>query len=176
MQDSQAILDTLREHHDAGVAFTDEEIDAVADIALQVIHDILRPFGEDSVSIDEYLGDDGELIFDISEGDLAILIGRHGKTLDAFQLVVSSMVNYKLGFHYPVVVDIEGYKNRRKSKVQSMARNAAEKVKAHGGSVKLPYMTPYERRLVHLALRNESRIDTHSEGEDPERYVVISLK
>ena len=93
--------------------------------------------------------------------------------LDALQLVISSIVSKRLGFHFPIVVDIEGYKNRRKQKIQTIARSAASRAK-RSGKVRLKPMNAYERRLVHLALIDDADVTTHSEGEDPERYVVIT--
>lgn len=153
---------------------TDDQVDAVADTAISILRSILGCFGENNCSIDEYDGDEGELILDVNGGDLAILIGRHGVTLDALQVVFASMLTKRIGFHYPIVVDIEGYKSRRRDKVQSMARNAASKARKGGRVVKLSPMNAYERRLVHLALRGDESITTHSEGVDPERYVVIT--
>lgn len=153
---------------------TDDQVDAVADTAISILRSILGYFGENNCSIDEYDGDEGELILDVNGGDLAILIGRHGVTLDALQVVFASMLTKRIGFHYPIVVDIEGYKSRRRDKVQSMARNAASKARKGGRAVKLSPMNAYERRLVHLALRGDESITTHSEGVDPERYVVIT--
>lgn len=153
---------------------TSEQVDLVADEAIEVLRSILGCFGENSCSIDEYEGDEGELILDVAKGDLAILIGRHGVTLDALQVVVSSLVSKRLGFHYPVVVDIEGYKSRRRDKVQSMARSAASSAHKNHKSVRLSPMNAYERRLVHLALRDDTSVTTHSEGTDPERYVVVT--
>ena len=153
---------------------TDDQVDAVADTAISILRSILGCFGENNCSIDEYDGDEGELILDVNGGDLAILIGRHGVTLDALQVVFASMLTKRIGFHYPIVVDIEGYKSRRRDKVQSMARNAASKARKSGRAAKLSPMNAYERRLVHLALRGDESITTHSEGVDPERYVVIT--
>lgn len=153
---------------------SDEQVDVVADAAISILRSILACFGETNCSIDEYDGDEGELILDVNGGDLAILIGRHGVTLDAFQVVFASMLTKKIGFHYPIVVDIEGYKSRRRDKVQSMARNAASKARKTGRAVKLAPMNAFERRLVHLALRGDETITTHSEGVDPERFVVIT--
>lgn len=110
---------------------------------------------------------------DISGGDLAVLIGRHGRVLDSLQLLVSSLLSKKLGFHFPIVVDIEGYKNRRKQKVQEIALTAAARAK-RTGRVHLRPMSAYERRLVHLTLLNDEQVVTHSEGEDLERHVVIT--
>lgn len=166
---------TIKEKYEAGQELTDDELDFVADAAIRSIKDILSYFGETGSSIDEYDGDNGELILDINGGDLAVLIGRHGRTLDALQMVVSSLLSSTLGFHYPIVVDIEGYKSRRKNKVQSLARSAAARAKKQHGSVSLPPMNAYERRLVHLALVDDDSVITHSEGEEPMRHVVVTL-
>lgn len=165
----------IKEKYEAGQELTDDELDFVADAAIRSIKDILSYFGETGSSIDEYDGDNGELILDINGGDLAVLIGRHGRTLDALQMVVSSLLSSTLGFHYPIVVDIEGYKSRRKNKVQSLARSAAARAKKQHGSVSLPPMNAYERRLVHLALVDDDSVVTHSEGEEPMRHVVVTL-
>ena len=85
-------------------------------------------------------------------------------TLDALQVVFVSMLSKRIGFHYPIVVDIEGYKSRRRDKVQGMARSSAQKAVKSGRSVKLAPMNAYERRLVHLALRDSVEVTTHSEG------------
>lgn len=166
---------TIKEKYEAGQELTDDELDFFADAAIRSIKDILSYFGETGSSIDEYDGDNGELILDINGGDLAVLIGRHGRTLDALQMVVSSLLSSTLGFHYPIVVDIEGYKSRRKNKVQSLARSAAARAKKQHASVNLPPMNAYERRLVHLTLVDDDSVVTHSEGEEPMRHVVVTL-
>lgn len=163
----------IREHFEAGIALTDDEMDKVADLAVGYLKGILELFGETHSSIDEYDGDNGELILDINGGDLAVLIGRHGRTLDALQMVLSSLLSSHIKFYYPVVVDIEGYKTRRKQKIHDMAVSAAERVRKNGGQATLSPMNAYERRLVHLALVDFEGISTHSEGEDPDRRVVI---
>ncbi len=165
---------SLREHFTRGMALTDEEVDMIADVAVGYLRGILGFFGETKVAIDEYEGDDGELILDVNGGDLAVLIGRHGRTLDALQMVTSSLMSSELKFHYPVVVDVEGYKNRRKQKLRSIALSAASRAKRQHGSISLPPMNAYERRLVHLALVDDSGVTTHSEGEDPTRHVVVT--
>jgi spoIIIJ-associated protein len=154
---------------------TEEELDRVADTAVAVVQRILGFFGIEA-AIDEYEGDDGEIILDIVGGDLAILIGRHGKTLDALQTLVAAATSRQLGFRYPVVVDVEGYRGRRREKLEDMARRTADRVSRQGRSVKLRPMTSYERRVIHMALRDDRRVITESEGEDPGRAVVISPK
>lgn len=160
----------------AGVELTDDELDTIADVAISAVRSILSHFDADDSPIDEYEGDEGELILDITAPDLAVLIGRHGRTLESLQTLVSLLVSRKLGFRYPVSVDVEGYKSRRHDKVISMAKSAASRAVSQGRTVNLPPMSAYERRLVHIALREDDRIDTHSEGVDPERRVVITLR
>lgn len=169
------ILEQARLHHDEGIPFTDEEIDAIADIAITYVKQILGFFGESKVTIDEYEGEQGELILDINGGDLAVLIGRHGRTLDSFQSLVSAYLTAHLKFYYPLVIDIEGYKTRRKEKIMTLARSAAHRAKKQQGSVSLASMNAYERRLVHLALIDDVEVTTHSVGEDPNRHVVVTF-
>ena len=166
-------FEVLAERYKAGEALSDAELDAIADIAVSILRAILGHFDAADSPIDEYDGDEGELILDVTAPDLAVLIGRHGRTLEALQTLFSLLVSRKLGFRYPVVVDVEGYKSRRQDKVVSMALSAAARALSQGRSVKLPPMTAYERRLVHIALRDNAEVDTHSEGVDPERRVVI---
>lgn len=152
---------------------SEEELDAIADTAIAYIESILPYMNVGEVVINEYEGDEGELILDLTGDDLAILIGRHGKTLDALQFLVSSATSRTMGFRYPVVVDVEGYKARQREKLESIAVRAADRADAQGRSVKLRPMTPYERRIVHIALADDPRVTTESEGEGPSRRVVI---
>ena len=164
----------IREHYESGVTLTDDEIDLVADTAITYVRELLGFFGEKKVSIDEYEGDEGELLLDVSGGDLAVLIGRHGRTLDSLQMIVSSFMSNRLKFHYPIVIDIEGYKSRRKEKLVNLAHSAAARAKRQHGRISLAPMNAYERRIVHLALLDDVEVTTHSEGVDPERRVVIT--
>lgn len=155
------------------IEVTEEELDAIADTAIAALQDILKYFNVGEVTIDEYEGDEGELILDITGDDLAILIGRHGRTLDALQFVVSAITVRSMGFRYPVIVDVEGYKSRQREKLESIARSTANKAASQHRSVKMRPMTPYERRIVHIALRDDHRVDTASEGEGSARHVVV---
>lgn len=151
----------------------DEELDQIADTAIAALEDILKYFELGEVTIDEYEGDEGELILDITGDDLAVLIGRHGKTLDALQFVISSITARTMGFRYPVVVDVEGYKGRQRQKLENLAFSAAKRALSQGKSVKMRPMSPYERRLVHIALREFDGVSTASEGEGSGRHVVV---
>lgn len=163
----------IKMRYEAGETLTDEEMDAIADVAVTCLKQILALFGESSSTIDEYDGDDGELILDVNGGNLAVLIGRHGRTLDALQMVLSSLVSSRISFFYPIVVDIESYKMRRKKKLRSIALSAAERARRQG-RVALAPMNAYERRIIHLALVDDDSVTTHSEGEDPNRRVIVT--
>ena len=153
---------------------SEEDLDKVADAAVESLNTILTAFGIEGTSVEEYEGDEGEIILDVVGGDLALLIGRHGRTLDALQTVVSAITNRQLGFRYPVIVDVEGYRHRRRQKIEDIARRGADRAARQHSVVKLRPMTAYERRVVHVALRDDQRVTTASEGEDPFRMVVIS--
>lgn len=154
-------------------SYGEVDLDEIADTAIEVIQSILKPFDIGDITIDEYEGDEGELILDITGDDLAVLIGRHGRTLDAMQFMVSAIVRRRLGYRYPIVVDVEGYKNRQRQKIESLARTAASRAVSQHREIKLRPMTPYERRIVHVALSNNHKVSTESEGEGPNRHVVI---
>lgn len=154
---------------------TEEELDRVADEAVSSIQSILQSFGI-VATIEEYEGDEGEIILDVVGDDLGVLIGRHGRTLDSVQTLVSAITNRRLGFRHPVLVDIEGYRGRRSAKLQDIAARAAERAVKQHGAVKLRPMSSYERKVVHMYLRDNSRVITASEGEEPFRQVVISPK
>ena len=155
------------------VEITDEELDRIADTAIAALKDILKYFDVGEVTIDEYEGDEGELILDITGDDLAVLIGRHGKTLDALQFIVSAITVRSIGYRFPVIVDVEGYKSRQRLKLEALARSSAKKAISQQRSIKLRPMTPYERRVIHMALRSDPRVETGSEGEGSARHVVV---
>lgn len=154
-------------------AISEDELDTIADTAIAALEDILKYFNVGEVEIDEYEGDEGELILDITGSDLAVLIGRHGRTLDALQFLISAITSRKIGYRYPIVVDIEGYKNRQREKIESLALSAAKRALSQSRAIKMRPMSPYERRLVHMALRDFEGVQTGSEGEGSLRHVVI---
>lgn len=152
---------------------SEEELDHIADTAIAFLRQILPYFGAENAEIDEYEGDEGELILDIVGQDLAVLIGRYGKNLDALQQLTSSIVNRKLGFKYSIVIDVEGYKSRRRVKLESIAESGAARAIKRHGEVRLHPMSPAERRIIHITLRDNPEVETFSEGEGPNRRVVI---
>lgn len=153
---------------------SEEDLDEVADTAIESLRLILSHFNAEGAEINEYEGDDQEIILDVVGGDLAILIGRRGHTLDAIQTLVSTMTNHKLGYRYPVTIDVESYKHRQRQKIESIAYSAANRADRQDREVSLKPMNPYERRLVHMALRDDERVETYSVGEGLDRHVVVS--
>ncbi len=151
----------------------DIDLDFIADTAIAALKDILKYFDINEVTIDEYEGDEGELILDITGENMGLLIGRHGKTLEALQFIISAITVRNIGYRFPVIIDIEGYKYRRRQKLESIARNAAKKAVSTHQSIKLRPMTPYERRIIHVTLREDNRVQTASEGEGGSRHVVV---
>ncbi|MDO8915050.1 MAG: RNA-binding cell elongation regulator Jag/EloR [Coriobacteriia bacterium] len=154
---------------------TEEELDHIADTAVNAIQSILGAFGIEA-TIDEYEGDEGEIILDIVGGELGLLIGRHGKTLDSLQTLVAAITSRQIGHRFPVVVDVEGYRGRRREKLEDIARRTSDRVSRQGRAVKLRPMTSYERRVIHMTLREDRRVVTGSEGDEPFRSVVVSPK
>ncbi len=152
---------------------TDEELDSVADAAGDTVNVILESFGIEA-EVEEYEGDEGEIILDVVGSDLAVLIGRHGRTLDSIQVLTSAITNKRLGFRHPVIIDVEGYRNRRKAKLEEIGFRAAARASRQGSAVKLRPMSALERRVIHMALRNDPNVQTASEGDDPYRAVVVS--
>lgn len=116
------------------------------------------------------------LNIDLSGDEMGILIGKRGQTLDSLQYLVSLVVNKGSEEYIRVKVDTEDYRKRRKETLENLARNIAYKVKRTKRPVSLEPMNPYERRVIHSALQNDKFVTTHSEGEEPFRRVVVTLK
>ena len=113
---------------------------------------------------------------DFSGDEMGVLIGKRGQTLDSLQYLVSLVVNKDSEDYIRVKVDTENYRQRRKETLENLAKNIAYKVKRTKRSVSLEPMNPYERRIIHSALQNDKYVTTHSEGEEPFRRVVVTLK
>ncbi|HJC58526.1 MAG TPA: protein jag [Candidatus Eisenbergiella intestinipullorum] len=122
--------------------------------------------------------DEAENVMDIElkGDDMGVLIGKRGQTLDSLQYLASLVVNRDSDDYIRVKVDTENYRKRRKETLENLAKNIAYKVKRTKRSVSLEPMNPYERRIIHSALQNDKFVVTHSEGEEPFRHVVVTLK
>ena len=113
---------------------------------------------------------------DLKGDDMGILIGKRGQTLDSLQYLTNLAVNKHSENYYKVKVDTEDYRKRRKDTLENLAKNIAYKVKRTKRAVALEPMNPFERRVIHSALQNDRFVTTHSEGEEPYRHVVVTLK
>lgn len=120
--------------------------------------------------------EDHELDIDLEGDDMGVLIGKRGQTLDSLQYLASLVVNKGSDDYIRVKVDTENYRERRKATLENLAKNIAQKVKRTRKPVSLEPMNPYERRVIHSALQNDKFVCTHSEGEEPYRRVVVTLK
>ncbi|MCI7594945.1 MAG: protein jag [Lachnospiraceae bacterium] len=112
----------------------------------------------------------------LSGDEMGVLIGKRGQTLDSLQYLVSLVVNKDVDNYVRVKVDTENYRERRKETLENLAKNISFKVKRTKRSVSLEPMNPYERRIIHSALQQDKFVTTYSEGEEPFRRVVVTLK
>lgn len=128
------------------------------------------------VEIETEFKDNKHLLINLLGQEMGILIGKRGQTLDSLQYLVNLVINKGNTSYISITLDTENYRQRRKDTLEALAKNLAKKVKSTRKSVVLEPMNPYERRIIHSILQNDKFITTHSEGEDPYRYIIISLK
>ena len=119
---------------------------------------------------------EGVIDIELKGPEMGVLIGKRGQTLDSLQYLTNLAVNRKSDNYLRVKIDTEDYRRRRKETLENLAKNMAYKVKRTKRPVSLEAMNPYERRIIHSALQNDKYVVTHSEGEEPYRHVVITLK
>ena len=157
----------------------DQELAKVEDQTIkaveQFLNDTLKAMDmevESTSSIDE----DGALYVDMKGDHMGILIGKRGQTLDALQYLANRVANKHQAGYVRVKLDTENYRARREETLKHLAKNIAHKVKRNRRPVVLEPMNPYERRIIHSALQSDPYVTTHSEGEDPYRKVVVTLK
>ena len=124
----------------------------------------------------KYNEENATMDIDLSGDEMGVLIGKRGATLDSLQYLVSLVANKESDNYIRVKVDTENYRQRRKDTLENLAKNISYKVKRTKRSVSLEPMNPYERRIIHSALQNDRFVTTHSEGDEPFRRVVVTLK
>lgn len=173
LNDTVITQEDVKETYQEQTALNDGQISDLADVAVNFLRSVLVCFDEHDAEINQYLGEEDELIIEINNVNPAVLIGRHGSTLDALQKLLAARVRRYLGFHFPVIIDIEGYRERRKNAVTDMAQRLAQKAITTGRKVRLNPMNSYERRIVHMTLADNEGVRTASEGQGDMRYVVI---
>ena len=149
---------------------------SIADKAVNFLNDVFAAMDIIVVVKADYKEEDNSLDIDLKGEEMGILIGKRGQTLDSLQYIVSLVINKDIENYIRVKVDTENYRQRRKDTLENLAKNIAYKVKRTKRSVSLEPMNPYERRIIHSALQNDKYVTTHSEGEEPFRRVVVTLK
>ena len=150
---------------------TDETKNAVESF----LKDTLNAMGM-TVEISSKIDEDGALSIDMSGDNMGILIGKRGQTLDSLQYLANRVANKHQTGYVRVKLDTENYRARREETLKHLAKNIAHKVKRTRRPVALEPMNPYERRIIHSALQSDPYVTTHSEGEEPYRKVVVTLK
>jgi len=151
-----------------------EELEEQADSVADFVEELLGHMGIDAVA--EPNLDGGHMYVDIvgdDEDDMALLIGRHGQTLDAIQELTRTIVARRLDERIRVIVDVEDYRKRREDRLEQRAREVAARVLRSGKEEELEPMNPYERKIVHDAVAKVDGVESVSRGEEPDRAVVI---
>ncbi|MFN8475946.1 MAG: RNA-binding cell elongation regulator Jag/EloR [Anaerolineae bacterium] len=153
----------------------------VEDLALTTVRDMLQQMGAKaqitiqlSPPADE--GEDAAYLVDVRGSNLQNLIGKRGEVLDSLQYLTRLIVQHKSGHWVSIIVDVDGYRERRAETLRATARQMADRVKRDGRSISLDPMPPYERRIIHLALRSDPDVMTVSVGEGDNRKVTIRPK
>jgi len=166
----EAVVRVIAKSQDVDAEDLEEQADAVADFLEQ----LLLKMEIDAIAEPNPQG--GQMYVDILDGpedDMALLIGRHGQTLEAIQELTRMIVGARIDERIRVIVDVGDYRKRRIARLQDHAKETAEKVARTGREEELEPMNPFERKLVHDAAGTVAGVETSSRGEEPDRYVVI---
>lgn len=148
------------------------------DIIDVVHHFLAKTFEAMNLSVEvelEFNEEEKEIQIELKGEEMGMLIGKRGQTLDSLQYLTSLVANKKSEDYIKIKIDTENYRQRRKETIENLARNVASKVKKTGRPAFLEPMNPYERRIIHAELQGDKYVDTHSEGEEPHRKVVVTL-
>ena len=149
---------------------------SIDEIVRSFLSDVFRAMNME-VEIIAKVDEEEKLIdVELKGPEMGILIGKRGQTLDSLQYLTNLAINKHSSDYYRVKIDTEDYRKRRKETLENLAKNISYKVKRTKKSVALEPMNPFERRVIHSALQNDKFVTTHSEGEEPFRHVVVTLK
>jgi spoIIIJ-associated protein len=145
--------------------------EAIAEVAQDFLEGLLKAMGLDAET--QASVQDGRAVIDVSGADLGILIGRRGQTLDALQEVTRTAVQRRLRSHVGLLVDVEKYRARRRASLADYAQAMANRAKERGTEIELEPMNAYERKIVHDAIAEVDGASSFSEGEEPQRKVIV---
>lgn len=149
---------------------------SVDERAKKFLNDIFAAMNMEVVVNVNYNEEENTMDIDLSGEEMGVLIGKRGQTLDSLQYITSLVVNKEAENYIRVKVDTENYRQRRRETLENLAKNIAYKVKKTKRPVSLEPMNPYERRIIHSTLQGDKLVSTHSEGDEPFRRVVVTLK
>lgn len=172
-QKKEAVAEAPEEKKEIEIAVVTEETMKICE---EFLIDVLKAMGMEGVEILSKVDEDGALSIEMKGDNMGILIGKRGQTLDSLQYLTNRVANKSQDGYVRVKLDTEDYRRRRKQTLENLAKNIAYKVKRTKRPVALEPMNPFERRVIHSALQNDRYVTTHSEGEDPYRHVVVTLK
>ena len=150
--------------------------DSLEDKVKDFLKDVLNAMSLQAEVEIKYDEAEKKMDIEIKGDDMGVLIGKRGQTLDSLQYLASLVCNKESEDYIRVKVDTENYRERRKETLENLAKNMAFKVKRTKRPVSLEPMNPYERRIIHSALQDDRYVTTQSEGDEPFRHVVITLK
>jgi spoIIIJ-associated protein len=145
--------------------------EAIATVAQEFLEGVLKAMGLEAECRSSV--QDGRPVIDVSGADLGILIGRRGQTLDALQEVTRTAVQRRLRSHVRLLVDVESYRARRRASLADYAQAMANRAKERGTEIELEPMNAYERKIVHDAIAGVDGASSFSEGEEPQRKVIV---
>lgn len=173
---AREIVETIHEETSNSVN-NGKSSDVAHEVAQEFVSNVLKKMGLEA-NVTARLDKVEETVYvDIEGPDMGVLIGKRGQTLDSLQYLTSLVVNRTCNDMYlKVKLDTENYRERRRETLENLAKNISNKVRRTRRPVVLEPMNPYERRLIHSALQNDRYVETHSEGEEPYRKVVVTLK
>lgn len=160
--------DVKGEYFPEGTEFVENEVTAF-------LQGLMDHVGIQGASVKAANTDNG-LLVNLEGDDMGVLIGRRGETLDAVQYLASLVYNKDKEDYHRVTVDTENYRKKRENTLIRLAKKKADQVVKTGRRVVLEPMSPFERRIIHFALQNDKYVTTYSEGEEPNRHVIIDKK
>ena len=148
----------------------------VEDYVYEFLHNVFLAMSLEVEIIINKSEDGKNVDVELKGEEMGVLIGKRGQTLDSLQYLTNLAVGKQVNEYVKVKIDTEDYRKRRRDTLENLAKNIAYKVKRTKRSVSLEPMNPFERRVIHSALQNDRYVNTHSEGEEPYRHVVVTLK
>lgn len=177
-KEKNAATETFAEKENSSSRKSSEVVEVTEETKKAVekfLSDVFQVMGME-VQIKSEIDKDGVLCIDMSGDNMGIIIGKRGQTLDSLQYLSNRVANKQQAGYVRVKLDTENYRVRREETLRHLAKNIAHKVKRNRKPIALEPMNPYERRIIHYSLQSDPYVTTHSEGEDPYRKVVVTLK